>query len=314
MKTSKFTYYAWFVVGYNILVILWGAVVRATGSGAGCGNHWPSCDGAVIPRPEDIETIIEFSHRLTSGLAGVFVLVLVGWAFANKVLPRFTRRMAIAALVFVILEGAIGAMLVRLDLVGDNASVARAVVIALHLANTFLLLESLVLTAWSSATGKRLSLRESGLPQSRLTLLMIALVMTVFLSSAGAITALGDTLFPAESLVEGLRQDLDPLANFLIRLRVIHPIIAILTSIYLLGIGSTFANPDNPGHSPTARRYVRWMYGIVIVQVIGGFINVALLAPVWMQVIHLLLADSLWITLVLIAAELLGVAEKTKTA
>jgi heme A synthase len=299
MTQRRFSTYAWGVTGYNVLVILWGAVVRATGSGAGCGSHWPTCNGAIIPRPEQIETLIEFSHRVTSGLAGVLVLLLVAWAYRAAV-GRFTRRMAVLSLVLVIVEGGIGAALVRFELVGDNASVARAVVIAVHLLNTFLLLGALTLTAWSSREDRAISLR--GQPGRLVWALIIALAATMLLSAAGAITALGDTLFPAESLVEGLRADFDPLANFLIRLRIIHPALAILTSLYLLRMAGPLA-----GTGPRAARVVRFMVGTVAVQLVAGFVNVALLAPVWMQVIHLLLADALWIVLVILTAEVLAV-------
>ncbi len=298
MASRRFTRYAWFVVGYTVLVVLWGAVVRATGSGAGCGSHWPSCNGQIIPQPEQIETLIEFSHRVTSGLSGAFVLALVVWAFRLPGTTRFTRWMAVLSLAFVLLEGAVGAALVRLDLVGDNASAARAVVIAIHLVNTYALLAFLALTAWGSATGKRLILRLHG---RAATLLVFALAATVFLSAAGAVTALGDTLFPPETLTAGIMQDFDATANFLVRLRVIHPVLALLTSAYLFWVGQVML-----ATSAAARRHVFVMYGIVAAQIVAGFVNVVLLAPVWMQVIHLLLADLLWLTLVLTGALVLA--------
>ncbi len=298
MRAKNFTRYAWFVVGYNVLVILWGAVVRATGSGAGCGSHWPTCNGEILHRPERIETLIELTHRLTSALAGLLVLALLIWAFRAP-LSRFTRRMAILSFVFILIEGGLGAGLVLLELVADNASTGRAVAIGLHLVNTFVLLAFLALTAWSSGTGRRVALR--GQPARLLLMLGAALLATAILSAAGAVTALGDTLFPAESLAEGLRQDFDPTASFLIRLRVIHPALAILTSLFLLVAGQAFM-----AAAPRARRPVLILYAIIAVQVIGGFINVALLAPVWMQIVHLLLADALWLALIVAGAETLG--------
>src|SRR5690349_12155862 len=139
---SRFTKYAWVVVAFLVLVILWGAIVRATGSGAGCGNHWPTCNGEIIPAPETIERMIEFGHRVTSGLSGFLVLGLLIWAFRsnfpeNKV---FIRWMAVLTFVFIIIEGGLGAALVRFELVAENASSTRAIVIALHLGNTLILL------------------------------------------------------------------------------------------------------------------------------------------------------------------------------
>ncbi|MBN2469581.1 MAG: COX15/CtaA family protein [Anaerolineae bacterium] len=298
MRARSFTRYAWLVVGYNVLVILWGAVVRATGSGAGCGSHWPTCNGEILHRPERVETLIELTHRLSSGLAGLLVLGLLVWALRAP-LSRFTRRMAALSFIFILIEGALGAGLVLLELVADNASAGRAAAVGLHLANTFVLLAFLALTAWSSGTGRRVILRGQG---ARILLLLgIALLGTALLSAAGAVTALGDTLFPAESLAEGLQQDFDPTASFLIRLRIIHPALAILTSLFLLYAGQAFM-----AAAPRARRPVLILYAIIAVQVVGGFINVALLAPVWMQVVHLLLADALWLALVISGAETLG--------
>ncbi|NPV65715.1 MAG: heme A synthase [Anaerolineae bacterium] len=298
MAGRPFARYAWLVTGFTVLVILWGAVVRATGSGAGCGNHWPTCNGQIIPQPEQIETLIEFIHRLTSGLSGLLVLALAVWAFRAGWATRFTRRAAALALLFMMVEALVGMLLVRLELVADNASTTRAVVIALHLVNTLALLASLALTAWS-ASGQRISLQ--GKPRRLAGLLGLALAGMVLLSAAGAVTALGDTLFPPESLIAGLQQDLDATAHFLIRLRVIHPAIALLVSAFLLVAGQEFL-----AASATARRPVIAMYALVILQIAAGFVNVILLAPVWMQVLHLLLADSLWLALVLVAAEALA--------
>ncbi len=299
MAARRFTHYAWFVTAFTVLVILWGAVVRATGSGAGCGNHWPSCNGQIIPQPEQIETVIEFTHRVTSGLSGLLVLALTVWAFRARWVSTFTRRAAALALLFMIVEATVGMLLVRLELVADNASTARAVVIALHLVNTLALLGSLTLTAWS-ASGRQISLR--GRPRRLLWLPGIALAGLALLSAAGAVTALGDTLFPPASLAAGLQQDLDATAHFLIRLRVIHPAIALVVSAFLL-----VAAPEFLAASAGARRPVIVMVALVIAQIVAGFVNVILLAPVWMQVLHLLLADSLWLALVLVTAEVLAV-------
>ncbi|MFN8454080.1 MAG: COX15/CtaA family protein [Anaerolineae bacterium] len=76
VKLDRFAKYVWTVLAYNLAVILWGAFVRASGSGAGCGSHWPLCNGEVIPRTPQMETLVEFTHRLTSGLALLLVIGL----------------------------------------------------------------------------------------------------------------------------------------------------------------------------------------------------------------------------------------------
>lgn len=299
---KPFTRAAWGIMAYTILVILWGAVVRATGSGAGCGNHWPKCNGQILPRPDSIELLIEFSHRLSSGLAGLLALGLLVWAWRAYVPGSLVRRWAAVAFFFMLVEGFVGMLLVRLELVQDNASALRAVVIALHLANTFLLLAAQALTAWLAGRVENFRWRV-GLPPRLGGLLALGVLAALLLSAAGAVTALGDTLFPAESLAAGIQQDLDPTAHFLIQLRVIHPALALATVAYLVWLGGrlTAAGLGRAVGQWTTRLY--WLMGI---QVLAGFTNIFLLAPVWMQVIHLLLADLFWLALVLLAAETLA--------
>lgn len=296
---KKFQRTAWFVVGFTVLVILWGAVVRATGSGAGCGNHWPKCNGEIIPTAKSVATVIEFIHRLTSGLDGLLVLGLALWAW-RAFRPGAVRRWAGLALFFIIVEAWVGMLLVRLELVQDNASSLRAVVIALHLINTYLLLGALALTAWLAGRGGWSGWRR--LPRLRGPL-ALGILAAVVLSAAGAVTALGDTLFPPESLAAGLRQDLDPTAHFLIQLRVIHPALALASVAYLYWLGGRLTAADL---GPRVERGVTRLYRVMALQVLAGFSTIVLLAPLWMQVTHLLLADVFWLALVILAAETLG--------
>jgi heme A synthase len=305
INNSRFTKYAWFLVLYNMFVIAWGAVVRATGSGAGCGNHWPTCTGEILPSLHQLETVIEFVHRLTSGLDGILVIVLVVWAFRLQPVQWFVRRVAVMSLIFIIIEGGLGAALVRFELVADNSSWARAVMIGLHLLNTLVFLAFLTLTAWGASQEKTYIQITA---QTRLfALFIIGMVLFAILSAAGAITALGDTLFPSESLIAGMQQDLSPTAHFLIRLRVWHPIIAIITSIYLFALG-WYVQRTASEHLATR---INWLFMVISLQIGVGFVNVALLAPLWMQVVHLLLADTLWIVLLLVTAETLTLATET---
>jgi heme A synthase len=231
MKVSAFAKYAWFVLVFNIAVIIWGAYVRATGSGAGCGSHWPLCNGVVIPRPERIETMIEFAHRLSSGIAFLLVLGLLIWALRIYSKGNIVRRTAIISMVFMITEALIEAGLVLFELVAQDTSTARAVSISIHLVNTFILLASITLTAWWASGGKPISLMES---EKNGWLLGVGTVGMLILGMSGALNALGHTLFPSSSLTEGLRQDFTPTAHFLIRLRIMYPTLAVLISIYLI--------------------------------------------------------------------------------
>lgn len=298
MKLNRFARYAWFVVGYNLLVILWGAFVRASESGAGCGSHWPLCNGEIIPLAPSVARVIEFTHRTMSGLALLLVLGLVIWAFRAYQAGHPARAGAVASGVFIVTEALIGASLVLFGWVARDQSTARVVSISLHLVNTFLLLGSLTLTAWWASGGARVVWRGRG----RLGLVLtLALVGVMLIGITGAITALGDTLFPAGSLAEGLQQDVSPTASFLIRLRVVHPLVAIAVGIYLLLL--TFL--AEPGEDHASRLLANALRAMVALQLAAGALNVFLLAPTWMQLVHLLLADAVWITLVLFSSSLL---------
>ena len=296
---SRFAKLAWGTLGWAVLDILWGAFVRATGSGAGCGNHWPSCNGSVIPTPQNVATIIEFTHRILSGVVLVLILVMLIWGWRKFPRGNPVRLGVTASAAFILLEAGLGAGLVLLDLVAANSSALRAGAVALHLLNTFFLLACLALTAWWASGGKRLSLKGQG----RLPLLFgIGLAGVALLAMAGAVTALGDTLFPAQTLAQGLAQDADANASFLVRLRVIHPLIAILVSGYTLGLVRYLSGRTRDA---AVRRLSLVLGGLVLVQLAAGVINVLLLAPTWMQIIHLLLADAVWISYVLLAAAVL---------
>ncbi|MEC8423005.1 MAG: COX15/CtaA family protein [Myxococcota bacterium] len=297
---ERFGIYAWGVVAYNVLVILWGAFVRATGSGAGCGDHWPDCNGEVIPWDAGTETLIEFAHRATSGLALLSAVVLVVWAFRVWPVGHRVRRAAAFSMLFMLMEAAVGAVLVLLALVAQNDSVARACVMGVHLVNTFLLMGALTLTAW---WGRGAPGRVAPLPGVLRLFFVVGVGMTLVLGASGAVTALGDTLFPASSLAEGIAQDFSPTAHFLIRLRVLHPLLAVTTAGWLV-VTAALAAGKRP--SPAVRRAAMLLVGALAVQIFAGVVNLLLLAPTWLQLVHLLLADLVWIALVLLIAAALG--------
>jgi heme A synthase len=300
MRLNRFAIASWGLLGYNLLVILWGAYVRASGSGAGCGAHWPLCNGVVIPQAAQVATLIEFTHRLMSGLTVLFAVGLVIWAW--RAYPRGSRVRLGAGLVglFTLSEALVGAGLVLLELVGGDESALRAGSVAVHLVNTLLLVGSVTLTAWWASGGNPIHLREQG-PAAPLLIVALALVMV--LSATGAITALGDTLFPASSLAAGIQQDFSPTAHFLIRLRIYHPLLAMLTGAFCLFV-AVWTN--RWVHSEASRRFSSALILAILVQIGLGFLNVYLLAPIWMQMLHLLVSDLVWISLLLLAASALG--------
>lgn len=305
MRGNGYLRYSWSLLVYTVVVILWGAYVRATGAGAGCGNHWPDCNGEVLPRPERIETLIEFTHRASSGLMFVGALVLLIWALRALPVGHLSRRFAGIAMGFTIAEVAVGALLVLARLVADDQSTSRAVVLAIHLVNTFMLVASLALTAWFATDGRVARLKGKS---RTVGLVALALGGVVLLGVSGAIAALGDTLFPAGSLAEGLRQDMSPTAHFLIQLRILHPMIAVITAIFvsvIVGVVSRRAR------SSRVKLMSRWVIGLFVLELAAGFVNLVLLAPLWMQMLHLLLADAVWIAMVLFSASALAPLEAT---
>ena len=302
----RFARFARFNVVYNLGVILWGAFVRATGSGAGCGDHWPTCNGEVVPMAPAVETVIEFTHRLTSGGALILALALLVWAIRVWPAQSPTRRLAAATFGFMVVEALVGAAIVLLQMTADNDSIGRAVVMGIHLVNTLLLLGAMVLTAWF-ASGQPVPRPSSNRLAS--WLLGLSTVGMLVLGASGGVTALGDTLFPAESLAEGLAQDLSPTAHILIRLRVFHPVIAILVGGFTM-VGAIVTGLGRTDHG---KSLATALVGLIFVQVLLGGLNVILLAPVWMQLVHLFMADLVWITLVLLAATVLTPDRKARS-
>lgn len=304
-KSRGFSRYAWAFVGYLALVILFGAWVRITHSGAGCGDHWPTCHGEVVPFSPSTETIIEYTHRVTSGVLGILGLILVGWA--ARLFGRRHRVFwgAVVTGVFIVFEALIGAGLVLGELVADDDSAARAIVIAIHLVNTLALIGAASLTAWW-AGGYELPARSSA--RRALEWAFVAAVVGILVTSmSGAITALGDTLFPVDPTVGGglferVRGDLSPTKHFLVRLRIIHPVVAVLVSMFLVALTSVVRTASVPS---TAKRGALVLLVAVLVQLVAGTLNIYLKAPGWMQITHLLLAQIVWVALLITSNEAL---------
>lgn len=304
---NRFTKFAWGVLLYNLFVVLWGAYVRASKSGAGCGEHWPDCNGQIIPPAPSLKTIIEFTHRTTSALAGLLVIVLLVWAWRAFAKGHVVRIGAVLSFVFIVIEGLIGALLVKKGLVAENDSVARAIYIAGHLTNTLILLAVLALTAWWATTKADggAPLQFAGNAKAAL-LLGACLLGVVFLSATGAITALGATLFPVNSIAEGLARDLAP-RHFLESLIWVHPVAAVL-----IGLGLTFCVVllGSLRKGQVIHTLMKLQIGLLVTQMILGGVNLLLHAPVWLQLVHLLVANLVWVNLVLFTAAVLAV-EKT---
>ena len=295
----RFESFAFALIVATLLVILWGAFVRVTGSGAGCADHWPLCNGELIPRAPRMATVIELTHRVTSGLCGLLSIAVLLLARRHYPTGSPVRRAAWIGFLLMVLEGAIGALLVKKGLVAKDTSEARAFVVGLHLCNTFLLLGAQALTLRFARDPRPLQLRA----RPAMSLVFGALLLlALLLGASGAVTALGDTLFPARSLAHGFAQDFAHDAHFLVRLRVIHPLLAIVTGALLVYAAQDIRSRVN---IESVTRWAWTLTAIYVLQMVVGSLNLTLLAPTGIQITHLLLADLTWLSLVFLAASAL---------
>jgi cytochrome c oxidase assembly protein subunit 15 len=291
--------FSWAVLVYFIAVILWGALVRATGSGAGCGDHWPLCNGTVMQHSPRVDTMIEFTHRLTSGLSLFSAVGLLVWTFKGTIRGHLARATAVASVAFTLVEAILGALLVKLGLTGQSHSPYRAPYLALHLANTLLLLAALTLTAHFLS-------RERGYLRSNIQLVApigasLGILVLLLVGVTGSLAALGDTLYPARSLDTALAQDFAAGSSWLLRWRWTHPTFAFLASIFLVWILVRAAQRSTQWNNRSLSALVLIL---LAAQYVLGVLDVVLLAPVWLQIAHLLGADALWAALVVLTARL----------
>ena len=284
------------VLCINVAVICWGAYVRSSGSGAGCGNRWPLCkDTAEIGE----HRIIELLHRLTTGAAGVLVAVLVVLAFRWFARGTPVRKAATAAAVTYVLEALIGAAIVKLGLVAYDPSLAHAFAVAIHLVNTLLLLASLALIAWFAETPAAVELDRHGTLSRLLTATIVAMLL---LAMTGAVAALADLIFPVDSLRAGLERDFSSGAATLLRLRMIHPVLAVAVGLL---VAATYRVASRGGGGPHTARLAGVLGWLFLCQIALGLLNLGFAAPTVLQMLHLLVADATWISLVLLAASAL---------
>jgi cytochrome c oxidase assembly protein subunit 15 len=296
-KMSRVACFAWVTLCWNVAVVLWGAYVRATGSGAGCGNKWPACDGEVLGASARAQTIVEFTHRITSGISLLMVTCLVVWCWRATKKGDWARCSALLAAVFLANEALLGAALVILNHVAGDQSAGRILFLCLHLGNTLLLLATLSLTAaWlSNGSGSFTFIRQ----RRQGTAIGVGLLATMVTGITGSVAALADTLFPATSLRSSLAQDFSSGAPALLRFRLLHPAVAVVAACYVLGVIVRSSTERNRLSQPAMGLII-----LLFVQIAIGIVNVLLLAPVWIQIAHLFVADVLWIFLVLASADL----------
>jgi heme A synthase len=300
-KLSGFAKYAWFVLAYNVVVILWGVFLRASKSGDGCGQYWLTCHGEVIPSAPQMKTVIEFSHRITSGIAFLVVFALMIRAFRKFEKHNPIRKTALISFVFIITEALVGAGLVLTGNTAETLTAARPFWMIGHLTNTFVLLAFLTLTAWFASGGKRLNFKA----QPKVLLLLGLGVLGIFLiGMSGSVAALSSMLFPSATVSEGITKDFSETSHILLRLRVSHPILSITVGVFLAFLAGWIKS--KAGENASVSRWSNVLTILILIQFASGAITLLTLAPIVMQLVHLLLADAVWIAFVLLSAAILA--------
>ncbi len=304
-KLGKFAKFAWFALGFNLLVIIWGVFLRASKSGDGCGEHWLTCNGELIPSAPQFKTVIEYSHRMTTAIDGLVMLVLVVlavaiWYRSRSRQHRHVMYAAIASLFFVITEAAVGAGLVLTGNTAVAVTDVRPFWAMGHLVNTFVLLVFLTLTAWLASRERRIL----QWPDTKTSVLIaLGFVLLLFVGMSGTLAALSNMLFPSASIADGIAQDFSATSNVVLRLRLSHPILSVITGVYLFFFSGWLRSRVVQG-SNTA-----WWSGVlsalVISQIVFGAVTLLTHGPIIMQLVHLFMADALWISFVMLTASFL---------
>lgn len=292
--------YAWCVVSVMVLVILWGAFVRISGSGNGCGDHWPLCNNEILPHHPTLKTIIEFLHRMQSGLVTTMVIGLIAWIFLAFPAGHRARRAVVWTGGLLVTEALLGAALVLGHFTDRDTRNARVIMQSVHFTNTMLLLAALTLAAWF------VSRTDSPVEhpyRSHKRLAVWSILLTIAAGASGSVAALADTLFPSPSLRAGLLDDFAAAAPLIVRMRWVHPAV---TAVEFMVVAALCLRMRT--------RLATLVAALLGMQVLLGVTDVLLLAPGWMQVVHLLGADIFWIALVILCSEAVIPAQRTTAA
>ncbi|MDJ0496259.1 MAG: COX15/CtaA family protein [Acidimicrobiia bacterium] len=290
---------SWGVLWLTVAVVVGGALVRATDSGAGCGESWPICGGQLIPDIGNYHTAIEVSHRLMTGLLGFVLLALFVLVRRDFDKAHRLRRAVFAAGVLLIIESLLGASLVLFGWVEFDASIARLIVVPLHLVNTFLLVGAMTLVAFFASGGLGFRI-DTGKRRDQLVLVGLGIVLLI--GATGALNALADTLIQSDALAETVPGEVQVTEPVLRKIRTIHPFVSIIGGLALFMLVRYLAE----GAGRTVRLLALGIQGIVWLQFFVGLLNIALEVPLETQLIHLFIADVLWIAVVLLGSHLIG--------
>lgn len=308
-ELSSYAKYSVFVLLYNIVVILWGVFLRASKSGDGCGQHWLTCHGEVIPSAPELKTVIEFSHRVTSGLAFIAVVVLLIWTFRKFAKGDSLRKTAVGSFIFILTEALVGAGLVLTGNTAETLTAARPFWMAGHLTNTFILLAFLTMNCWYATGGEKIRIKGNGkLP----VVLAIGIIGIFIVGITGSIAALSNMLFPSESLASGVAADFSETSHALVRLRVFHPFTSVLIGVFLFMLAGWLKKAAEGNKAADFSSGAVSL--LVVIQLFFGGLTLLTGAPILMQLGHLLLADAIWIAYVILGAAVLSAGSASAPA
>lgn len=269
--TRPFTVLAWTAAAVTYLLIVLGAVVRITGSGMGCGDHWPLCNGRLFPPLDDIGTLIEWSHRLVAAVVSALVagLALYTWRLRRSGFPGLAPGvsrvsvMGYIALALLVVQVMLGAVTVWLELPAWS--------VVLHLGTAMLLLATLLVAARGPALG--VVGAQHAVPLLALT--FVTVLFGALTANLGAAAACGG--FP---LCNG---QVFPSAGGLAHIHWIHRLLA-----YALAVTVTVWAIRRP--SPASRA----LLALVVAQVALGAATVLMGLPPGLQAAHLAVGTAVW--------------------
>ncbi|MCU0317110.1 MAG: heme o synthase [Fimbriimonadaceae bacterium] len=303
----KFGKFSLLLLAYTVLVVLFGAFVRASLSGDGCGTSWPFCHGSVLPIGAQTKTYIELTHRFTSGLVLFGTIALVVWSFRLFAKGHVIRKASVVALGTTLISSAIGALLVRAEWVVHDKSLGRAISMPIHLVNNFFLLASLALAGYWALGG---ALPGKNLKSSTARGIKWLAGGYFLLGMTGALSAMGKTAYltelkAARTFLERITMHVGENAPPLLRGGLTHPILA-MGVLALTAWVCYFAKQSLPQSQPV-KQWANWVLGIYLFQMAFGVVNLVMSAPVAMQLAHLLLAVISWLALVMLWATVVGI-------
>lgn len=266
-----------FLLVYTWIVILWGAWVRISHSGDGCGASWPLCHGQFLPDQAPTKTWIELTHRIMSGLYGILIVFYWAYSFFRKDFSKTIKKYINLLLFFTITEALLGAKLVLFGLVGQDDSTYRIFVMMFHLANSLLL---------SGTFGLILSHdSKKSIPINSTPWINAAILWWFGVSLLGSIASLSNTLFPVDSLMSGFLDDFSAESHLIVKLRFWHPLIATLGALFF---GIKFFQ----------FRGLNYIGSLILFQMLLGASQILWHSTTSLKLIHLFFVHFIWYILI----------------